>query len=54
MAEIEILEIIVCVMVVTNIIAFGVLFGKVDFLMAEHQMWLEDWTQRRRNDEEGT
>ena len=50
MAEIKILEIIVCVMIIANVLAFGILFGRVNFLMAEFQMWFEDWIRERKND----
>lgn len=50
MTDIIILEIIIGAMIAANAVVFGVLFGKVDFLMVENQMWLEDWIQRRRNE----
>lgn len=48
MTEIKILEIIVCVMLVANVVGFGVLYGKVNFFMSVYEMWFDHWIRERK------
>lgn len=50
MDKITIFEIVVCAIIAANAVAFSVLFGKVNYLMLLHQLWLEDWLRERKND----